>query len=139
MLDPPSIAAERLWVLARPLSPVEHAAHLAVWSRLRAENAPLRLIGPNGLRSAPITAFDTALLSHASENWGRLSHLIGHVLAQDDGLYFQAGYVVLGSRVAHLIASNALEYRPPPEGSSHGYRLVGGVLPLRGEVRLAQR
>lgn len=32
------------------------------WERLRGENAPLRIIGPDGLQSASITEFDQALL-----------------------------------------------------------------------------
>jgi hypothetical protein len=136
MLGAESIAAEALWDRARPLNPSEQTAHLDVWHRLRAENAPLRIIGPDGLTSAPISAFDSSLLSHASDQWRRIARLIGGVLA-DEGPYFQAGDNVLAARLAHLIAIGKLESRPPEKGAAGDTGYFGSTtLPVGTEVRL---
>ena len=139
MLEPSTIAAERLWERAAPLTADQRKALLRTWRQLRAENAPLRLVGPAGLTSAPLSAFDDALLSYTTEAWTHVGYVIGSVMAQDYGEYFQVGDEVLGSRVAHLVSTGQLEYRPPADGEENGrgYHRDGGLVAIRGQLRRA--
>ena len=140
MLGSDTIAAEALWDRARPLSPSEQAAHLDAWRRLRSEDAPLRIAGPEGLASAPISCFDAALMSHASDQWQRVVRLIGGVLA-DQGRYFQVGDHVLAARLVHLIAAGKLESCLPATGNADdlGHYFGLTTLPAGAEVRLPRR
>lgn len=137
MLGPDTIAAEALWDRAHPLNPSERIAHLEAWRRLRAEDAPLRVAGPDGVASAPISCFDAALMSHASDQWQRVVRLIGGVLA-DQGPYFQVGDHVLAARLVRLIASGKLECRRPATGNADdlGHHFGLTTLPAAAEVRL---
>jgi hypothetical protein len=63
------IASDRLWDRAEPLDVAARESHHSLWHRLRAENAPLRVVDADGLRSAPITIFDQRLLSFAKASW----------------------------------------------------------------------
>ena len=134
MLDSDVIAGEALWDHARSLTSEERQTHVGTWRKLRAENAPLRIIGPDGLRSAPITYFDKSLLSQASHDWQRVVRVIGLALVEGDGKYFQQPDWVLAARLHALIAAGELECRLPPEGPAYFY----GLTPLRhhAEVRL---
>ena len=140
MLDPRTIVEEKLWEMARPLEPSERACHLEAWRRLRAENAPLRAVGPNGLTSEPISYFDASLLSQASDQWQRVAILIGGVLAEGDGSYFQVGDHFLAARLAHLIATGQLDARLPEHGldGERSYKFALTSLPTSTQVRLPQ-
>jgi hypothetical protein len=54
----------------------------SLWRQLRAENAPLRVVDADGLRSAPITFFDQQLLSFAKASWQKPARIIGYTLAE---------------------------------------------------------
>ena len=97
---------------AAPLSPADRARHHETWQRLRAENAPLRIIQDGELASAPLDVFDSKLLSHASSDWTPAARLVGEVLAEvfDDYL-FQVGDIVLASRLWALVEAGQLEER----------------------------
>lgn len=110
-LNARTIAANALWDCAEPLEPVARAKLLATWIRLRSENAPLRLIAADGVSSAPISAFDAALLLHGTEAWRGASRLVVEVMARGDWTYAQTGSEFLVARVAHLIANGDLEAR----------------------------
>jgi hypothetical protein len=144
MVGPDVIVAEALWDRGRSLNPSEHIAHLDAWRRLQAENAPLRIVGSEGLASAPISYFDAALMSHASDQWQRVMRLTGGVMAdQAQTPYLQVGDHVLAARLVHLIAAGELECRWPAEGNDdeRGYRYRFGLttLPAGAEVRLPRR
>jgi len=139
-LHPETIVAEALWDLARPLSAIEQAAHQHTWRRLCAENAPLRIIGPDGLRSGPISAFDAPLLSYASDQWQRAIRLMGSVLAFEFPEYEQVTDDVLTARLVKLVEAGELEARRPNGAASddRGYRHDMASLPIDTEVRLPQ-
>jgi hypothetical protein len=140
MLGPELIAREALCDLAKPLDPAQRRVHEQTWRGLQGENAPLRLIGPDGLVSAPISAFDQSLIGQANDQWKRAMRLIGEVATQESGDYYQVGDLFLASRVAHLIQAGDLECRvPPPEAADYrAYRLGASSLPAGAEVRLPE-
>lgn len=96
---------------ARPLTAEKRAEWLAVWARLKAENAPLRVLSDQGLVSAPIDYFDAALLNHATPEWQPMSLIVATVLTEfhDSGRY-QAGDLVLAARLATLAGAGILEW-----------------------------
>lgn len=86
-----------------------------LWKQLRTDNAPLRVMTPDGLASAPIDYFDGHLLKHATHGWRFDRYLVGH--AMSDMAYesfrprgiFQCGDLVLFTRVRALVEQGALE------------------------------
>jgi hypothetical protein len=106
------IASEKLWNLAEPLQTSMRTRYLDLWRQLRDENAPLRIIEGGNLVSAPISFFDSLLMSHATDDWQKVARIVGEVLVTewDDGV-FQTGDLVLAARVNALVESGRLECR----------------------------
>jgi Protein of unknown function/Domain of unknown function (DUF1835) len=77
MLPDDVIAREKLWDLAAPLQTGMRTSCLDLWRQLRDENAPLRIIDGGTLKSAPITFFDSLLMSHATDDWQKVTMIIG--------------------------------------------------------------
>lgn len=96
LLGPEDIVASGLVERRRPFSRAEGDAAVAAWSRLRRENAPLRIVRDGRLVSAPLTQFDAALTGQAGPNRESLVRLIGRTLH-------------------HL----SVEVDPPGQGCSH--------------------
>ncbi|MEP9358290.1 DUF3658 domain-containing protein [Sphingomonas sp. KR3-1] len=97
---------------AQPLPAARRAQCLAAWARLRAEDAPLRVLGAQGLVSAPLDHFDATLLNHATPEWRTMASIVGTVLREfhDAGVH-QVGDLVLGARLADLAEAGVLEWR----------------------------
>jgi hypothetical protein len=115
LLEAEEIVSNRLWDRAVPLGVAARESHHGLWRRLRAENAPLRVVGAEGLRSAPITFFDQQLLSFTKPTWQKPARIIGEVIAEWVGPpadpYFQAGDGILAARVFALVEAGVLEGR----------------------------
>ena len=115
LLQAEEIAGNRLWDRAVPLDVAARERHQDLWRRLRAENAPLRVVDADGLRSAPITFFDQQLLSFAKASWQKPARIIGEVMAEWGGPpmepYFQAGDAILAARISALVETGVLEGR----------------------------
>ncbi len=112
MLHPDIISDNHLWDLAEPLQTDARARYLDRWRQLRSENAPLRVIDGDQLVSAPISFFDSLLLSHATESWQKVARIIGEALAsQMDDCIFQSGDIFLAARVNSLVKSGRLDMR----------------------------
>jgi hypothetical protein len=109
-LSPHEIVDGGLPDSAQEVTPHARRRYRDLWARLRAENAPLRVLGPDGLVSAPITHFDSLLLSHATATWQRAARVIGLVLGDfgDSGL-LQTGDLVLAARLRALAEAGHLE------------------------------
>jgi hypothetical protein len=109
-----------------PLSSAARQRYVDLWRRLRAENAPLRVLGTEGLASAPISYFDSLLLSFATREWQKTALVVGKSLASFwDNSLLQTGDLVLAARVRALSTAGPLEAR-------------GDLFDLRhSEVRLA--
>ncbi|NLS28983.1 hypothetical protein S2M10_39970 [Sphingomonas sp. S2M10] len=95
-----------LWTFAR------RASSLAAWKKLQAEDAPLRVLGRNGLVSAPIEYFDQALLGHTTPEWQKMARIVAGVLSDFhvSGI-FQTGDLVLAARLTDLAEAGILGWR----------------------------
>jgi hypothetical protein len=112
MLHPDTIRYNKLWDLAEPLQMTARERYLNLWRQLRSENAPLRVIDGDQLVSAPISFFDSILMSHVNENWQKVARVVGHALAsQMDDRVIQTGDIVLAARVDALEGGGLLEVR----------------------------
>ena len=110
MLTPKQIRDNQLFDQAKALSAEARSAHQDLWRQLRAENAPLRVLKGNTLASAPISFFDSLLMSHVTDDWQKVARVIGHALgSQMDDCIFQTGDLVLASRVDALVQAGRLE------------------------------
>jgi Protein of unknown function/Domain of unknown function (DUF1835) len=128
LLDPEEIVDDGLLDRTRHLDAVAREQHLGTWRRLRIENAPLRVVGPNGILSAQLSYFDAQLLSFAKPTWQKPARMIGEVICEWVGPpvdpYFQAGDRILAARIPVLVEMGLLEGR-------------GNLLDIRAsEVRL---
>jgi len=112
-LNPDQIEAMGLIDRAEPLSPAGRARYRDVWARLRAENAPLRVISETGLSSAPITFYDEELLSYATPAWRKVARVVGESLANQRE-FAQCGDLFLAARVRALAEVGRLEARGNP-------------------------
>jgi Protein of unknown function/Domain of unknown function (DUF1835) len=112
MLHHDTICNEKLWDLAEPLQISERRRYLELWRQLRSENAPLRVIDGGNLASAPISFFDSVLMSYATDNWQKVSSVVGSAMAsQMDDCIIQSGDMFLTARINALVESGRLEIR----------------------------
>jgi hypothetical protein len=115
ILSPEEIVANAVWDRAEALDASARSHCHSLWRRLRVENAPLRVVDAEGLRSAPITFFDHQLLSFAKASWQKPARIIGETMAEWVGPpmepYFQAGDGILAARVVALVECGLLEAR----------------------------
>jgi hypothetical protein len=97
---------------AAPLLAARRESSLALWRKLQVENAPLRVLGDNGLMSAPIEYFDPALLQHVTPEWQKMSLIVGRTLFDffENGIS-QTDDIVLAARLAVLAEAGILEWR----------------------------
>jgi hypothetical protein len=131
LLDPEEIVDDGLLDRTKHLDASACERYRGLWHRLRAENAPLRVVGPDGLQSARLTYFDAQLMSFAKPSWQWAVRLVGEVMMEWVGPemepYFQAGDGILANRVVALVEAGLLEGR-------------GNLLNMRdSEVRLANQ
>jgi len=114
-LSPEEIVASHLWDNAAPLDEAARQRFCALWRQLRADNAPLRAVGADGLQSAPITFFDQQLLSFVSASWQKPSRIVAEVVSEwvepPMEPYFQAGDGILFARIFALVEAGVLEVR----------------------------
>jgi hypothetical protein len=112
MLHHDAICSNKLWDLAKPLQVAEPGRYRDIWQELRSESAPLRVVGGDQLVSAPISFFDSKLISYVTDDWQKVARAVGQALAsQIDDCIIQAGDLLLVARVAALVESGRLEIR----------------------------
>jgi hypothetical protein len=127
LLDPDTIAHNRLWDLAEPLQTTERLRYRKLWDQLLSENAPLRILDGEKLVSAPITFFDEMLMSLVTEDWQKAARIIGTAMAHEmDEEIIQTGDAFLSSRLNAMAKDARLEIRGDSALDMH-----------LGEVRLA--
>jgi hypothetical protein len=83
-----------------------------IWSRLREENAALRVLMDGGLASEPASFFDDALLRATPASWQTIAKTIEEVwvLSFRDNV-FQVSEMVLTGRIRALVNLGSLECR----------------------------
>ncbi len=109
-LAPARVIERNLLGLAAPLSATAAASYAQHWARLRHENAPLRIVENGTLVSAPISHFDTSLVSAVTTEWQPTGEVLGlfHWTAREDGIFPPDVSFVL-SRLAALVGAGQLE------------------------------
>ncbi|MFT4252098.1 MAG: DUF3658 domain-containing protein [Caulobacter sp.] len=113
LLKPEEIVGRGLLDIATRPTPGALAALRNEWSRLTAENAPLRIIRDGRLLSAAAHHFDEALLDNADRTWLPAARIVGEVLgAAFDDWTFNVGDIFLCERLERLIETGALSARP---------------------------
>lgn len=106
------LEAERYWDGAAPLNPAARERYRAIWTKLRSENAPLRVFGDRGLVSAPLSFFDEFLISCVVEDWRKVTRVLGEAISRtDDDQFIQTGELMLYARVIALAEAGRLESR----------------------------
>ena len=104
-----------LWDLAKSTPQTLLDAWALLWRKLRADNAPLRVLTAAGLLSAGIDYFDGNLMKHVGRRWGFASNVVGRTMADMDsddvrrGGVRQCGDTLLFSRVRTLVEEGVLE------------------------------
>jgi Protein of unknown function len=92
----------------RPITAEQKSEARQIWRRLKAENAPFRIVTPNGLVSAPSECFDSLLLARATPDWQRLVTLVSETAILNSEPYEQVGDVMLRMRAIVLIEQGML-------------------------------
>lgn len=113
ILNPDQIVAMGLLDRAERLAPAARARYRDIWSQLRTENAPLRVISETGLSSAPITFYDEELMSYAVPQWRKVARIVGEALTNQHE-YFRCADLLLAARVRALANAGRLEARGNP-------------------------
>jgi hypothetical protein len=112
MLHPDIICRDRLWELAEPLQQTVRRRYRDLWQRLRSENTPLRVIDGDELVSAPISFFDSLVMSYVTDNWQKVARVVGQALVSPmDDCIIGPGDLFLVARVNALVESGRLEIR----------------------------
>jgi hypothetical protein len=115
LLNPDTIAHNRLWDLAEPLQTTERLRYRKLWDQLLSENAPLRVLDGDKLVSAPITFFDDMLMSLVTEDWQKAARIMGTAMAREmDEEIIQIGDAFLSSRLNAMAKDARLEIRGDP-------------------------
>jgi hypothetical protein len=110
ILAPKQINDHHLFEQAKTLPATARSEYHALWRQLRAENAPLRVLADNALVSAPISFFDSLVMSHVTEDWRKVARVVGQALySQMDDCIFQTGDIFLAARVNALVEAGRLE------------------------------
>jgi Protein of unknown function/Domain of unknown function (DUF1835) len=112
MLHHDKICSDKLWDLAEPLQVTARARYLELWRQLRTENAPLGVIDGDSLVSAPISFFDSLLMSYVTKDWQKVARVVAPamVFGMDDDTV-QAGDMFLAARINSLAENGRLEIR----------------------------
>src|SRR5262249_2601449 len=79
-----------------------------IWRRLKAENAPFRIVTAEGLASAPVECFDQLLMERATPEWRDVTRIIAEALGYNCDPYLQVGDVMLRARMAALVGDGQL-------------------------------
>jgi hypothetical protein len=106
------IAHNKFWDLAEPLPMTERLRYRELWQQLISENAPLRILDGDKLVSAPISFFDSLLMSYVTDEWQRVVMVFTWVTISywDDNIC-QTDDTFLAGRMRALVESGQLEIR----------------------------
>lgn len=108
-LPPEEISGRALWDQAASLTDAARERYREMWRRLRAENAPFRVVAGDELVSAPITFFDDYLISSADGEWRKAALVIGDAMVSAEKRGHDVGDAVLAGRLRAIAAAGRLE------------------------------
>ena len=104
----PSDRLEKLLGSERPITNQERHDARRQWQKLRAENAPFRVVTPTGLVSAPVDYFDPLILEQTTKEWRRSAYIIGNAMGLNCEPYVQVDDRMLLARMVALIGEGKL-------------------------------
>jgi len=107
---PEYLDTQQLLSAASPLARAQLQDYLSLWEGLRRENSELRVVGPTGPVSVPITHYDEMILSFARPQWLKVARIAGSASAAtwtDD--YIQCGFEFFSARIRALVSAGRLE------------------------------
>jgi Protein of unknown function/Domain of unknown function (DUF1835) len=117
MLHPDIICRERLWDLAEPLQKPARKRYQDLWQKLLVENAPLRVIDGETLASAPISFFDSRVMSQVNDKWQNAMRVVGNTLVGGPNEWIvEFGYTFVMGRLMALVKSGHLDFQGEPGG-----------------------
>ena len=111
LINPNEFIENGLLDNASPLTEADRVKFRNLWNTLRNENASLRVLDGNGLKSASLDFFDPLILSHAQPYWRKMALIVGYVLGDWMDEYRQSGDLLPTSRVRALAEAGKLEWR----------------------------
>jgi len=90
----------------------ERLRYRELWGQLISENAPLRVIEGDKLVSAPISFFDSMLMSYVTDKWRRAVIVFSSVtISHWDDEIWQTDETFLAARMRTLVESGRVEIR----------------------------
>lgn len=117
LMRPEDILGAGLPARRRPFAQAERDATRAAWARLRAEDAPFRVLEDGRLVSAPLDVFDPVLLEAAGPGWEVAARLVGRAMhGLTFGRHRGVSDTALFGRMLALAEAGALEVRGPGPG-----------------------
>jgi hypothetical protein len=97
---------------SRELHQFERERYVRLWTTLRSENAPLRVIENGTLVSVAISFFDELLMSFVTRDWQKSALVVANALvSQMDDRIHQSGDLFFAARLNQLVEDERLEYR----------------------------
>jgi uncharacterized protein DUF3658/uncharacterized protein DUF1835 len=108
-LHPREFTENAVWGRAAPLTPTARERYREMWHKLRAENAPFRVVAGDDLVSAPITFYDDWLVSCTVSQWRKAARVIADTMAAAATHGHVIGDLVLCGRLQALAAAGRLE------------------------------
>jgi hypothetical protein len=107
-LRPWQILQNELWDAATSLTPEARGRYRKIWHKLRAENAPLRLLKNRRFVSAPITFFDERLLSCCDIRLRKGVYVIAKVMSGLKDEKINVSLDMLAGRLRKLVEEDRL-------------------------------
>ena len=101
------IFREGLWNLAKPLTSDRRQHYRDVWEKLRAENAPFRVLNDEELVSAPISHYDGIIWGHTSDDLRKVAWVIRG--PKEPAPPYEACEYIYHGRLHCLVATGVLE------------------------------
>jgi hypothetical protein len=101
-------ALQSLFGHERPIMAEEWMESRRHWQRLRAENAPFRIVTEAGLASAPLDYFDPWILRQVTTELRSVARVVGVTMGENCEPYDQIGSGMLHERVIALIGESKL-------------------------------
>jgi hypothetical protein len=87
----------------KPVNADERQESADRWRRLKEENAPFRILSPEGLISAPIECFDNQILEQISSEWQKTLLVLWNAASLNEEPYVQVSHYMLHRRLASLV------------------------------------